>query len=173
MPTIKKEAQLVEISERLKNASAVWLVDYRGLSVKQSEDLRGVLRECSAELKVYKNTLTAIALKELDMPSMDEYLAGPTGFVFVTGDPVASAKAIKTFATANPLLEIKGGMLEGAVMSIDQVKAVAELPSREELIAKLLGTMQNPMQKIVRVLNGPAEKFARVLGAIADQKNAA
>jgi large subunit ribosomal protein L10 len=104
---------------------------------------------------------------------MGEILEGPSAFVFVAGDPVASAKAIKTYARANPKLELKGGLLGGQIMTAEQVQAVADLPSREELLAKLLGTIQNPLTGLVRVLNGPMEAFARVVGAIRDQADAA
>jgi large subunit ribosomal protein L10 len=124
-------------------------------------------------LKVYKNSLTELALAAVGLPTMGEILEGPSAFVFVAGDPVASAKAIKTYARANPKLELKGGLLGGQIMTAEQVQAVADLPSREELLAKLLGTIQNPLTGLVRVLNGPMEAFARVVGAIRDQADAA
>ncbi len=173
MPTTKKAQSIEDITGRFQMASAVWLVDFRGLSVKQTEQFRREMREADAELKVYKNTLATIALRNLGLPEMPELLVGPTGFVIAHGDAAAAAKAVKTFATASKILVIKGGLLAGAVMDAEQVKAIAELPSHEELLAKLLGTLQNPMSQIVRVLNAPAESFARVLGAVADQKSAA
>ena len=151
----------------------MWVVDYRGLTVKESEALRRSIREADAVMKVYKNSLVELALKELDMPSMGDVLAGPSAFVFADGDPVASAKALKDFAKANENLVIKGGIMDGAFVDAEAVEKIAALPSREELIAKLLGTIQNPLQQIVRVLNGPMESFARVVSAIEDQKNAA
>jgi large subunit ribosomal protein L10 len=173
MPTIKKAQSIEGITGHFKTASAVWLVDFRGLNVKQTEQFRREIREVGAEMKVYKNTLATIALRNLGLPEMPELLAGPTGFVIAHDDAAAAAKAIKKFATDSKILVIKGGLMDGLVMSAEQVKAVAELPSREELIAKLLGTIQNPMSQIVRIFNAPAESFARVLGAIADQKDAA
>jgi large subunit ribosomal protein L10 len=124
-------------------------------------------------MKVYKNTLMQIALKELEMPEMDQVLSGPSAFVFAEGDPVASAKAIRDFAKKNEMLTIKGGIMDGNFVDAEAVNKIAALPSREELIAKLLGSLQNPMSQIVRVLNGPAEQLARAISAIADQKNAA
>ena len=100
-------------------------------------------------------------------------LAGPSAFVFASGDPVASAKALKSFAKENDKLVIKGGILDGKAMNADQVKAIADLPSREELLAKLLRTLQNPMSGLVRVLNGPATGLAQALNQIAEKKNAA
>ena len=112
-------------------------------------------------------------MRELAMPSMSEYLAGPTGFVFINGDPVAPAKALTTFAKEHAALELKGGLVENQVVDANGIKAIAMLPSREELIAKLLGTMLNPIVGFARVLNGPVEAFARTVAAVADQKAAA
>jgi len=170
MPNIAKEEKVRTIKADLEKATAVWVVDYRGLTVKESESLRGAIREADAQLKVLKNTLTQRALAELELPTMDEILAGPSAFVFTNGDPVAAAKTLKKFGKENKNLVIKGGIMEGREVNADQVQAIAELPSREELIAKLLGTLQNPMQGMVRVLNGPMESFARVLDSIKDTK---
>lgn len=170
MPNIAKEEKVRDIKADLEKATAVWVVDYRGLTVKQSESLRAAIREADASLKVLKNTLTQRALAELELPTMDEILAGPSAFVFTNSDPVAAAKTLKKFGKENPNLVIKGGIMEGREVNAEQVQAIAELPSREELIAKLLGTLQNPMQGLVRVLNGPMESFARVVDAIKDTK---
>lgn len=173
MPSVQNTERLAEIKEDLTDIQAMWVVDYRGLTVKQSEQLRNNIREAGAIMKVHKNKLVRLALKELDMPEMDEVLAGPSAFVFAEGDPVASAKALKDFAKANENLVIKGGIMDGAFVDAEAVEKIAALPSREELIAKLLGSLQNPMVKTVRVLNGPMEAFARCVSAIVDQKDAA
>jgi large subunit ribosomal protein L10 len=173
MPTAQKEQLVEEIKDRFNGSQAVLLADYRGLSVKELQQLRVKLREAGAELTVYKNSLTEIAMRELALPSLADYLAGPTAFVFVTEDPVAPAKALTTFAKEHKALELKGGLVENQVVSSDDVKAIATLPSREELIAKLLGTMLNPIVGFARVLNGPTEAFARTVQAVADQKAAA
>ncbi len=173
MPNAQNQETLAKIKEDLESVSAMWVVDYRGLSVKDIQTLRGSIREADASMKVYKNTIMHIALEELALPNMDEVLSGPSAFVFAGEDPVASAKAIKDFAKKNDNLVIKGGMMDGAFVDAAQVEAIASLPSREELIAKLLGTISNPLVKTVRVLNGPMEAFARCVSAIADQKNAA
>ncbi len=172
MPTDRKEELVVEIKERFNSAEAVIMIDYRGLSVKEMQQLRNRLREQGSEIKVYKNTLTEIAIRELALPNMDDYLAGPTAFVFIEGDAVAPAKALTAFAKEFQALELKGGYVQSQVVDADGVKAIASLPSREELIAKLLGTMQNPLTGTVRVLAGPARAFATVLDAIAKQKAA-
>jgi large subunit ribosomal protein L10 len=173
MPTLEKEQVVEAIKDRFANCDAVIMADYRGLSVKEMQQLRNKLREAGAGLTVYKNSLTEIAMRELAMPNMTEYLAGPTGFIFINGDPVAPAKALTTFAKEHKALELKGGLVENVVLDANGIKAIAMLPSREELIAKLLGTMLNPIVGFARVLNGPVEAFARTVAAVADQKNAA
>lgn len=173
MPNAQNVEMLENIKSDLASAGAMWVVDYRGLTVKQIQELRRAIRGADATMKVYKNTLVHLALEQTDGPDMDAVLAGPSAFVFTGEDPVASAKVIRDFAKENDALEIKGGMMGGDFLDVAQVVAVASLPSREELIAKLLGTISNPLVKTVRVLNGPMESFARVLGAIASQKEAA
>lgn len=169
MPNAQNTEMLANIKADLEGAKAMWVVDYRGLTVKEIQNLRRQIREAGATMKVYKNTIMHIALAELDAPNMDEILAGPSAFVIAGEDPVASAKAIKTFAAGNENLVIKGGMMDGAYVDADQVKEIASLPSREELIAKLLGTINNPLVQTVRVLNAPMEAFARTVAAIADK----
>ena len=173
MPTTQKESLVEEIKDRFAASQAVILVDYRGLSVKELEMLRNKLREAGAELTVYKNSLTEIAMRELALPSISDQLAGPTAFVFSAEDPVAPAKALTVFAKDHKSLELKGGLVENQVIDAEGVKAIATLPSREELIAKLLRTMLNPIVGFARVLNGPTEAFARTVQAVADQKAAA
>ena len=169
MPNAQNTEMLANIKSDLENAKAMWVVDYRGLTVKEIQQLRRSIREAGASMKVYKNTIMHIALAETDGPNMDEILAGPSAFVIADEDPVASAKAIKTFAANNENLVIKGGMMDGAYVDAEQVKAIASLPSREELIAKLLGTINNPLVQTVRVLNAPMEALARTLSAIAEK----
>jgi large subunit ribosomal protein L10 len=173
MPTASKQTAVAEIKERFNAAESVLMIDYRGLSVKEMQELRRELRANGSDVKIYKNSLTEIAIRELALPNMDELLEGPTAFVFVSEDPVAPAKALTTFAKAHKALELKGGFVDNQVVNADGLKAIATLPSREELIAKLLGTMQNPIVGFARVLNGPVEAFARTVQAVADQKAAA
>jgi large subunit ribosomal protein L10 len=173
MPTSEKESLVVEIKDRLNDAGALLLADYRGLTVKEMQELRNDLRAAGSELKVYKNSLAEIAIREMALPSLDAYLAGPTAIIFTGEDPVAPAKALTAFAKKHKALELKGGLVENQVVDAEGVKAIATLPSREELIAKLLGTMLNPIIGFARVLNGPTEAFARTVQAVADQKSAA
>ena len=173
MPNAQNVEMLDQIKADLTDINAMWIVDYRGLTVKEVQDLRVKIREAGAVMKVYKNTLMRIGLKDADLPNLDEYLEGPSAFIFAADDPVASAKVIKDFAADNENLEIKGGMMDGTAVDQAQVIAIASLPSREELIAKLLGTISNPLVGIVRVLNGPMEAFARCVSQIEEQKNQA
>ena len=173
MPTVLKEEIVAEIKDRFNGSEAVIMADYRGLTVKEMQQLRVAVREAGGEVKIYKNSLTEIAIRELALPNMDEFLAGPTAFIFIADDPVAPAKALSTFAKEHQALELKGGFVQSQVIDAAKVKAIASLPSREELVAKLLGTMQNPLTGTVRVLSGPARAFATVLDAIAKQKAAA
>ena len=173
MPNKQNIEILDKIKTDLKSVEAMWVVDYRGLSVKEIETFRREVRAAGAIAKVYKNTLMHFALEELQLPNLDAVLEGPSAFIFSGADPVASAKAIKDFAKANPNLVIKGGMMDGGFVDSAQVVAIASLPSREELIAKLLGSISNPMVQTVRVLNGPIEAFARCLNQVAQGKPAA
>ena len=136
---MKNQETLVKIKEDLDGVSAMWVVDYCGLTVKDIQALRTAIRESGASLKVYKNTLMHIALEESNLPTLDDMLAGPSAFVFAGNDVAAAAKAVKTFAKANKNLEIKGGLMEGEQVSAAQVEAIASLPSREELLAQIAG----------------------------------
>lgn len=173
MPTTKKQDLIVEIKDKFANAGGVIVADYRGLTVKDMRAFRTSLREVGGEATVYKNSLAQIAIRELELPNMDELLVGPTLFVFTTGDPVATTKAIVDFAKGRGSFAAKGGLVDGRVISADDVKALASLPSREELIAKLMGTMLNPLRGFMGMCNAPVSAFARVIQAVADQKAAA
>lgn len=159
MPTTNKQDLVAEIKAKFAAADAVIMVDYRGLTNKEIETLRVALRGVDASMKVYKNSLTEIAMRELALPAMDEILAGPTAFVFANGEANISAKEIANFAKIHKELELKGGLIDSQVVGSDAIKAIAALPSRDELLAKLLGTMKNPMAN-----------FARVIDAIGKQK---
>ena len=117
MPNAQNKEMLASIKEDLDGVSAMWVVDYRGLTVKEMQQLRRDIRETGSVMKVYKNTLVHLALAEAELPTLDDMLAGPSAFVFSGNDVAASAKALKTFAKANENLEIKGGLMEGAAVS--------------------------------------------------------
>ncbi|MDR1082383.1 MAG: 50S ribosomal protein L10 [Coriobacteriales bacterium] len=169
MPNNVKIELVSKIKDDLTAADAVWVIDYRGLTVKQAEDLRARIREQGAMLKVYKNSFTERALTDLELPNLGAVLEGPSAFVFASGDPVASAKVIKDFAKEHESLEVKGGLLNKEIVTANQIKAIADLPSREELIAQFIGSIRSPLAGIVQVLNGPTTQLARTLGAIAEK----
>lgn len=173
MPSASKVEAVAEIKEHLERSGAVVLADYRGLTVKEMQALRRQLREAGVEIKVYKNRLTRIAAAELDLPDMGDLLEGPTAFAFSEEDPVAPAKALAAFAKEHAALELKGGLVDGAVIDAATVKALAALPSREELVAKLMGTMLNPVRGLMGMANAPAGAFVRTVKAVADSKAAA
>lgn len=173
MPNVKNQETLAKIKEDLDGVSAVWVVDYCGLTVKDIQALRVAIRESGASMKVYKNTLMHIALDEAGLPTLDDILEGPSAFVFAGADVAAAAKAVKTFAKTNQNLEIKGGLMEGEQVSAAQVEAIASLPSREELLAQIAGAISGVARGLAVALNGVPSGLAQVTKAVADQKEAA
>lgn len=172
MANLDKEAKVEEIAERLGRAKAVVVADYRGLKVSEMADLRANLRELGVEFKIYKNTLLRLAAGKAGIEGLDDYLTGPTGLALAYEDPLAAAQVLSKYAKTTKVLKLKGGLLEGKAITGDQVKAVAALPSKEVLIAQLIGGMQSPMYGLVSVLNGPIRGLAAALSAIASQKQA-
>jgi large subunit ribosomal protein L10 len=172
MPTEKKEHVVDELSEKLSTSAAAIITDYRGLSVAQMGDLRNKLRQVGVEYAVAKNTLTSLAAKKAGVEVIEPTLAGPTAIAFVKDDPVAAAKAIVDYARISKILSVKGALLQGQLISASQVEALAMLPPREVLIARLLGQIQAPLYGFVSVLSGPARSFAYLLQARIDQLNA-
>jgi large subunit ribosomal protein L10 len=171
MPAQSKLDVVVEIKKALDAAEGgVFLIDYRGLTVSQMATLRNLLREAGGEMRVYKNRLVQIALRENAMPTMDELLLGPSAFVFVEEEPVSSAKVIATFAKEHPALEMKGGLVQGEVLDQSDLKALSKLPSRDELMAKLLGTLTNPARGMVTVLSGVSRGLVTAIDALGKQK---
>ena len=173
MPNAQNTEMLAKIKADLEGVNAVWVVDYRGLSVKEMETLRGAIREADASVKVYKNTLMRIALAEAELPTLDDMLEGPSAFIFSGADVAASAKAIKEFAKTNKNLEIKGGLMEGKAVSAAEVEAIAALPSREVLLAQIAGAISGVARGLAVALNGVPSGLARATQAVADQKSAA
>jgi large subunit ribosomal protein L10 len=171
MPAQSKLDVVSEIKKTIDEAKGgIILVDYRGLSVSEMASLRNKLREVGGEMRVFKNRLVQIALRENAMPTMDELLLGPSAFVFIAEEPVASAKALAAFAKEHPALELKGGFVENSVLDQTSIVALSKLPSREELIAKLLGTLTNPARGLVTTLSGVSRGLVTALDAIAKQK---
>jgi len=168
-----KEALVAEFAEKLKGVKAAYLADYRGLNVDQTNNLRNKLRDAGVEYRVVKNTLLRLAARDTAVACLDEHLAGPNAIALVTGDPVAPAKALIEFAKAHNVFELKAGMLDGKLITPADIKALSELPSREELIAKMLGSLNAPATNFVGVLAAVPRSLVQVLAAIKDQKEAA
>lgn len=166
----QREAKVAEISEKFSKAQAAILVDYRGLNVAAMTELRRNLRNAGVELKVYKNTLTRIALHGQEQTGLDPALEGPTAIAFGYEDAVAPAKLLVEFAKEHKDFELKAGLVDGKIVNVDEIKALASLPSREELLAKLVGSMASPLRGLVNVLSGPPRNLVYVLEAIRKQK---
>lgn len=173
MPSQSKVATVTEIRDWLGGVSSIVLTDYRGLSVKEMQGLRRALRDAGCEITVYKNRLAKIALAELQISALDEHLNGPTAFAVTSGDPVGLAKALSDYAKKHAALELKAGYVDGAALDAAGVRALADLPSREELYAKLMGSLLNPVRGFMAMANAPAGALARAMRAVADQKAAA
>jgi large subunit ribosomal protein L10 len=160
-----KAAAVAELAGKFSSSSAVVLTEYRGLTVKALKDLRRSLGE-NATYAVSKNTLTTIAAREAGIEGLDEHLSGPTAIAFIEGDPVVVAKGLRDFARANPLLVIKGGVLEGKFLNPDDVRKLADLESREVLLAKVAGGMQGVLQQAISLISAPLSKVARLVAAL-------
>lgn len=172
-PRPDKVAIVEEITAKLNDSVAVFVSEYRGMSVGALADLRTPLRDAGAEHRVYKNTLARLAATNAGFESLHDHLLGPTALTFVTGDSVAAAKALLDQSKANPLLVIKGGVLGDSPMSADDVKALASLPSREELLARLAGAFQAPLVKTAGLLQALPRNFAYGLAAHIEKQEAA
>lgn len=173
MPAQSKVNMLEKVATSIENSKGLFVVDYRGLSVKETQELRRALTAAGAHMKVYKNNIVKIALKNAEMPEIDDMLAGTCAYVFFEKDPVEAAKVIKEQSKKLDKLEFIGGIADGQALSADEAKAYADLPSREELMAKLVFVVASPLSGIAQVCAGPARGLATTLSAVADQKNAA
>lgn len=174
-PRPEKVAVVDEVREKLANCDAAVLTEYRGLSVAAMAKLRSELRPAGGEVKVYKNTLVRFAARDLGL-EIDDLLTGPTAIAFVpkgTGDAVAVAKALKKYATENDALVIKGGVLGSSRIDAAGVKALAEVPPREQLLAELAGCFAAPMQQFVNLLDAVPRDFAYALNALIEKQEAA
>ena len=165
----QKAAVIEEVATQIRESDAVFAVDYRGISVPQAAELRQRLGEAEATLRVVKNTLTERAADQAGAESLKELLEGPTALTFVRGDAALAAKAIATFRRGRPLLEFKGGTMDGAPLSTDQVEAIARLPARDVLSGQLVGVLASPVTGLVRGLNQLIQGLAMQLGQIAEQ----
>jgi large subunit ribosomal protein L10 len=165
----QKAAVIEEVASQIKEAQAIFAVDYRGLTVKQAADLRGRLIEIDSNLRVVKNTLTERAADQVGADVLKQYLNGPTAFTFVKGDPVLAAKAIAGFRREAQLPEFKGGWMDGKELSIADIEALSKLPSLDVMHGQLVGMIASPLVGLVRSLNALLSGIAIALGQIAEQ----
>jgi large subunit ribosomal protein L10 len=172
MPTERKETAVKELRDRLAASQNLFLTDYQGLTVDDITKLRRELRKDGNTYSVVKNTLFHIAAGDI-ASQLEEFLAGPTGIVFAGADPVAPAKALKTFSDATKKLSIKAAYIDGRIVDAAQVDVLAKLPPKLELIARLVGSLASPLRGLVTVLSGNQSGLVRVLTAIREQKEAA
>lgn len=173
MPSKSNQSMLEKAQASLAASKGMFVVDYRGLSVKETQELRRALTAAGASMKVYKNNIVRLALKEADLPAIDEALTGTCAFVFYENDPVEAAKVLKEQSQKLKKLAFVAGIADGKALSADEAKAYADLPSRDELMAQLVYVVASPLSGIASVCAGPARGLATALSAVVDQKNAA
>ncbi len=173
MPRQDKIEAVKQIASDLKSCDVYYFVDYRGLTYAESSELRQRLTKVDATLKVVKNTLTKIAAAEAGVEGLDELLQGPTAIVYAKGDPVQAAKTIQDFIREKKKASVRGGKLQGSLLAAGDVERLATLPSRDQLIAQLVGTLASPISGLVTVLNGPIRQLVMVVGQIEKKASAA
>ncbi|MBW3634477.1 MAG: 50S ribosomal protein L10 [Chloroflexi bacterium] len=169
MPTRQKARTIDELSNQLSRASLVIVTDYRGLKVADLQTLRGNLRPTGGEIHIAKNTLTRIAANNVGVSGLDPMLEGPSALVFAFEDVVQTAKAVTDFVRTSRILSVKGGVMGDRAVSAADVDAIATLPSREELQARLLGMLVSPMARTLGVLTGPSRSMVYLLNARSEQ----
>lgn len=167
-----KQAVVSEIKDRIERADSIILMDYRGLNVAEVTELRNNFRKEGVDYKVYKNTLMARAFNELGYEEFTQFLEGPNGIAFSYEDVVGAAKVSAEFAKNNDKLEVKAGIVDGKIIDINEIKALAELPPKEVLIARALGGLNSPIQGFANVLQGTIRSLVYALDAVrAKQEN--
>jgi large subunit ribosomal protein L10 len=169
-PRAEKIAVVDEVRERLSSSSATLLTEYRGLKVGELAELRRNLRKAGGDFKIYKNTLVRFAARDAGIEIDEEILTGPTALAFVDGDAAAVAKTLRDYSRTNQNLVLKGGIMGAKALTADQTKALADLPSREVLLAQLAGALQAPMVKLAGLLQALPRNMAYGLKALIDQK---
>ncbi|WP_103063293.1 50S ribosomal protein L10 [Actinomyces qiguomingii] len=168
----EKDAAVAQLADKFREANAVLLTEYRGLSVADLKELRRSLAG-NAEYTVAKNTLASIAARRLGLDALVDDLKGPTALTFVTGEPVEAAKALRDFAKDNKNLIIKGGVMDGNALSADEVDKLASLESREVLLAKAAGAMKASLSKAVYLFAAPASQAVRTVDALREKQETA
>ncbi|MGI6777955.1 MAG: 50S ribosomal protein L10 [Acetivibrionales bacterium] len=169
----QKKQMVQDLTEKIKAAKALIFADYRGLTVEEDTELRNALRKAGVEYRVVKNSITRFAIKQNGLDGLEEYLIGPTAMALSNEDPVAPAKVLSEYAKKYKNLELKVGVIEGQITGTEGLKAIAELPSREELIAKVVGSLNSPIYGFVNVLNANIRGLVVALNAIAEKKQEA
>jgi large subunit ribosomal protein L10 len=171
-PRPEKVAVVDEVRQQFEQSNAAILTEYRGLKVKDLAGLRRSLRTNGGEYKIYKNTLVRLAAKESGLDALEEMLVGPTGITFIEGDAATVAKVLRDYSRTNPLLLIKGGVLGEKIIGPQETAALAELPSREVLLAQLAGAIAAPMQQFAALLKALPQNLAYGLAALREKKAA-
>src|ERR1700736_610624 len=166
----QKAAAIAEIATQIDESNAIFAVDYRGISVAQAAELRSNLRQADALFKVVKNSLTERAADQVGAGGLKAYLTGPTALTFVRGDIALAAKALADYGRATQLLPVKGGLMDGAVIDVEQIRALSRLPSREVLYGQLVGVVASPISGLVRTLSALLGGLASALGQVRDKK---
>jgi len=172
LPKEEKIEAVQDIRKSIEGSSSLLLTDYRGLTVSEITTLRRTLRNAGADYKVVKNTLFKLAADKLEESGIYDLLAGPTAVAFVHNDPIAPAKAIMDFAKEHKELEVKGGYVEGRLLTADQIQTLSRIPPKEVLLAQLMGSIQSPISGFVGTLQGLLSNLVYTLQAVADQKAA-
>lgn len=173
MPKQEKIDRMEEIRKRFLENQFVILTDFSGLNVEEISRLRHGLRARGADYRVLKNTLALLAIRGTDFEPLQKLIVGPVGAAFGTNDPISVAKELVAFARENPNLKIKGGFLEGKVLEAEEARAIATLPPREALLARITGSFKSPLYNLHGVLSGPYRKLVYALQAVTDVKSRA
>lgn len=166
----EKEATVQEITETFKNATSIFVTDYQGLNVEKISQFRRNCREKSVEYKVIKNTLARIAAKNAGFEQMADYLQGPSAIAYTFEDPSSPAKVISDFAKENDKPQIKMSLFEGVFYGPEKVEQIASLPTKDELLSKMVGSLKSPIQGFAGCLSGLLGNFVRTLDAVREQK---
>ena len=166
----EKAAVVKELTDKFTSAKSLVITDYLGLNVAEMTELRSKLREAGVEFKVVKNTLATIAANDVEMDEMTKYFSGPTAIAFGEEDAVSPAKILVEYAKDHEVLEVKAGLLNGEIIAKEKVEALAEIPSREELLAKAFASMKAPLTGLVNVLQGNIRGLVQVLNQIKEEK---
>ena len=170
MGRTEKASSITELREKLGTARSAVLTDFRGLSVAEITELRTLLRKSAVEYTVVKNTLARIAVKDTDLAGLAAYFEGPTAIAISREDPVAASRVLSTWGRTRPTFRVKGGMLEGQLVGSADIAVMANLPSREVLLARTAGAFLTPLQALANVLAGPVRALASVLDQVRQQK---